>query len=156
MMNTQDWPVNRRASRLSFRKGGNLALLDADGSVLWTTATTATNTSAGAGVVAELWETGNLVLLDGKRRVVWQSFKHPTDTLLPGRPLTRYLRLVSRREERIYSSGYHVAHFNDDNVLSFIYDGPCTSSDYWPNPDLIWSHISVDFNLHMPLSDRYQ
>ncbi|XP_031503045.1 putative receptor protein kinase ZmPK1 [Nymphaea colorata] len=131
-MANRDWPVNRRASRLSFRKGGDLALLDADGSVVWTTAT---NTSSGAGVVAELWETGNLVLLDGGRRVVWQSFEHPTDTLLPGQPLTRSLRLVSRRAEGIYNSGYHVAHFNDDNVLSFIYDGPYTSSVYWPNPD---------------------
>ncbi|KAF3775447.1 G-type lectin S-receptor-like serine/threonine-protein kinase [Nymphaea thermarum] len=126
------WPVNRRASRLFFRKGGNLALLDADGNVVWMTATTATNTKAGAGVVAELWETGNLVLLDGERRV---SFEHPTDMLLPAQPLTRSLRLVSRRAEGIYSSGYHVAHFNDDNVLSFIYDGPYTSSVYWPNAD---------------------
>ncbi|KAF3787658.1 hypothetical protein EJ110_NYTH22773 [Nymphaea thermarum] len=134
-MANRDWPVNGRGSRLSLRKGGDLALLDADDSVVWTTATPTTTTSAGAGEVAELWETGNLVLLDGERRVVWQSFDNPTDTLLPGQPLTRSLRLVSRAAEGIYTTGYYVAHFNDDNVLSFIYDGPNTSSIYWPYPD---------------------
>ncbi|XP_049936688.1 putative receptor protein kinase ZmPK1 [Nymphaea colorata] len=134
-MADRDWPVNSRGSRLSLRKRGDLALLDADANVVWTTATTTTNTTAGAGEVAELWETGNLVLMDGDMRVVWQSFDHPTDTLLPGQPLTRSLRLVSRAAEGIYTTGYYVAHFNDDNVLSFIYDGPNTSSIYWPNPD---------------------
>ncbi|CAN6486745.1 unnamed protein product [Victoria cruziana] len=46
-----------------------------------------------------------------------------------------YKEGVSRAAEGNYSSGYYVAHFNDDNVLSFIYDGPPTSSVYWPNPD---------------------
>ncbi|XP_031503093.1 putative receptor protein kinase ZmPK1 [Nymphaea colorata] len=131
-MANRDWPVNSRTSRLSFRRRGDLALLDTDDSVVWTS----TNTdSTGAGVVAELSETGNLVVLDGEGRMVWQSFDQPTDTLLPGQPLTRAIRLVSRAAEGIYSSGYYAAHFNDDNVLSFIYDGPNTSSVYWPNPD---------------------
>ncbi|XP_031501737.1 putative receptor protein kinase ZmPK1 [Nymphaea colorata] len=119
-MANRDWPVNSRGSRLSLRKRGDLALLDADRRGVWTTATT----SAGDGEVAKLWETGHLVLMDGKRKLVWQSFDHPTDTLLPGQPLTRSLRLVSRAAEGIYTTGYYVAHFNDDNVLSFVYDGP--------------------------------
>ncbi|KAF3775445.1 hypothetical protein EJ110_NYTH49033 [Nymphaea thermarum] len=73
-----------------------------------------------AGVVAELQETGNLLLLDGERRVVWQRFDHPMDTLLPGQPLTRSLRLVSIAGKGISTKGYYVSHFNDDNVLSFI------------------------------------
>ncbi|CAN6486790.1 unnamed protein product [Victoria cruziana] len=136
-MANRDWPVNSRASHLSFpKRSGDLALHDADGSIVWTTtANTGSNDAGAAGAVFVLRETGNLVLLDEERRVVWQSFDHPTDTLLPGQPLTRSIRLVSRAAEGNYSSGYYVAHFNDDNVLSFIYDGPLTSSVYWPNPD---------------------
>ncbi|XP_031501732.1 putative receptor protein kinase ZmPK1 [Nymphaea colorata] len=131
-MANRDWPVNSRASRLSFQRTGDIALLDADGSVVWTT----TNKDrAGAGEVAELWETGNLVLLNRERGVVWQSFDQPTDTLLPGQSLSGSLRLVSRAAEGNHSRGYYVAQFNEDSVLSFIYDGPYTSSIYWPNPD---------------------
>ncbi|CAN6486783.1 unnamed protein product [Victoria cruziana] len=135
-MANRDWPVNSRASNPSFRKRGDLALHDKDGSIVWTTTTnTGSNDAGAAGAVLELRQTGNLVLLDEERRAVWQSFDHPTDTLLPGQPLTRSIRLVSSAGEGNYSSGCYVARFSDDNVLSLIYDGPFTSSVYWPNPD---------------------
>ncbi|XP_031501731.1 putative receptor protein kinase ZmPK1 [Nymphaea colorata] len=141
-MANRDRPVNRRASRLSFRRRGDLALVDADRTVMWTT----TNTDS-AGEVLELRETGNLVLLDGERKVVWQSFDQPTDTLLPGQPLTRSMRLVSKKAEGIYNSGYYSVHFNDDNVLSFIYDGPNTSSLYWPPPEnTVWENGRTRYN----------
>ncbi|XP_031504411.1 putative receptor protein kinase ZmPK1 [Nymphaea colorata] len=131
-MANRDRPVNSRASRLSFGKRGDLALLDADGSVVWTATS---SSSIAAAVRAELRETGNLVLVDGGGGVVWQSFDYPTDTLLPGQPLTRSMRLASRKAEGVYTTGYYRAYFNDDNVFSFIYDGPKTSSIYWPSPD---------------------
>ncbi|KAF3780890.1 putative receptor protein kinase [Nymphaea thermarum] len=138
-MANRDRPVNSRASRLSFWKRGDLALLDADGSIVWTATSSSSSgnssSSIGAAVRAELWETGNLVLVDGGGRVVWQSFDYPTDTLLPGQPLTRSMRLASRKAEGVYTTGYYRAYFNDDNVFSFIYDGPKTSSIYWPSPD---------------------
>ncbi|KAF3780883.1 G-type lectin S-receptor-like serine/threonine-protein kinase SD2-2 [Nymphaea thermarum] len=135
-MANRDRPVNSRASRLSFWKRGDLALLDADGSVVWTTTMSSGNSSnAEAAVRVKLRETGNLVLVDGGGRVVWQSFDYPTDTLLPGQPLTMSTRLASRKAEGVYTTGYYRAYFNDDNVFSFVYVGPKRSSMYWPNPD---------------------
>ncbi|CAN6486786.1 unnamed protein product [Victoria cruziana] len=133
-MANRDWPVNSKASQLVFGKRGDLVLLDMDGSIVWTTATTTTATTTGR-VLAKLMETGNLLLLDGDGRVVWQSFDHPTDTLLPRQPFTKSVRLVSRASQGVYTTGYYVAHYDDDNVLAFIYDGPNTSSVYWPSPE---------------------
>nr|XP_027093143.1 putative receptor protein kinase ZmPK1 isoform X3 [Coffea arabica] len=83
-----------------------------------------------------LQNNGNLVLTE-KDNVLWQSFDVPTDTLLPGQPLTRYTRLISSRSQNNYSSGFYKLFFDDDNVLRLVFDGPETSSIYWPDPWLL-------------------
>ncbi|CAN6461538.1 unnamed protein product [Victoria cruziana] len=133
-MANRDRPVNGRMSRLAFRRTGDVALIDADGSIVW-----ATNTSNVEGVVAEqmdVGDDGNLVVRDGSGKALWQSFDFPTDTLLAFQGMTRSKMLVSRRAAKDYSSGLFQFFFNDDNVLVFRYEGPELSSIYWPNPDL--------------------
>ncbi|KAK4797597.1 hypothetical protein SAY86_029923 [Trapa natans] len=74
-------PVKENAT-LTFGRDGNLALADADGTVVWQTGT------ANKGVVGlNLLQNGNIVLYDKKGKYVWQSFDHPTDTLLVGQTL---------------------------------------------------------------------
>ncbi|ONM39461.1 putative receptor protein kinase ZmPK1 [Zea mays] len=120
----QHSPVNKYGSRLSLNRDGNLVLTDTNGSTVWET-----KTSSGRHTTAALLDSGNLVIRDsssGSNKVVWQSFRSPTDTLLPGQELTKDTRLVS---------GYHHLYFDNDNVLRMLYDGPEITSIYWPSPD---------------------
>ncbi|KAK4755572.1 hypothetical protein SAY87_009329 [Trapa incisa] len=85
-------PVKENAT-VTFGPDGNLVLADADGSVVWQTAT------ANKGVVGlNLQQNGNIVLYDKKGKPVWQSFDYPTDTLLVGQKLnyTGPTRITSR------------------------------------------------------------
>ncbi|CAO2198160.1 unnamed protein product [Urochloa humidicola] len=119
-------PVNGRGSKISFRRDGGLALSDANGTTVWETKT------SGEDLFVSLLDTGNLVISPdpssspGAGRVAWQSFDWPTDTLVPSQPLTKETRLVS---------GYFSLYYDNDNVLRLLYDGPYTSSIYWPSPD---------------------
>jgi hypothetical protein len=96
-MRTPVWVANRdrpvsdpAASRLTTDADGNiiLILLDASGSIAWSTNATA-NTNAT--VAAVLHDTGNLVLAPSRHAsaVLWQSFDHMGDTWLPGGKLHR-------------------------------------------------------------------
>ncbi|CAO2183317.1 unnamed protein product [Urochloa humidicola] len=115
-------PVNGRGSRISFRRDGGLALADGNGSTVWET-----NTS-GEGLFISLLDSGNLVISSdpSSAAAAWQSFDWPTDTLVPSQPLTKDMRLTT---------GYFNLHYDNDNVLRLFYDGPDTSSIYWPSPD---------------------
>ncbi|CAO2204317.1 unnamed protein product [Urochloa humidicola] len=125
-------PVNGRGSRISFRRDGNLALADTNGTTVWETKT------SGEGLVISLLDTGNLVVISSNSdpssagaaaaaaAAAWQSFDWPTDTLVPSQPLTKHMKLVS---------GYFSLYYDNDNVLRLLYDGPEISSIYWPSPD---------------------
>uniref|UniRef100_A0ACD5XW54 Uncharacterized protein n=1 Tax=Avena sativa TaxID=4498 RepID=A0ACD5XW54_AVESA len=125
----RDEPVNGRGSRLTFQKDGGLALLDYNGTAVWSTNTTATRASH-----AELLDTGNLVIRDPDGRILWRSFDSPTDTLLPSQPMTRNTQLVSASARGLLYSGFYKLYFDNDNQLKLMYNGPEVSSIYWPDP----------------------
>ncbi|GAB2217677.1 hypothetical protein Droror1_Dr00000880 [Drosera rotundifolia] len=82
-----------------------------------------------------------------KQSKLWQSFDFPTDTMLPGQPLTKDLSLVSCRSQTNQSSGYYKLFFDNDNVLHLLFDGPLISSEYWPDPDLVsWENGRSTYN----------
>ncbi|KAJ1284624.1 hypothetical protein BS78_03G219200 [Paspalum vaginatum] len=118
-------PVNGRGSRITFGRDGRLALDDFNGTTVWDS-----QTSGGGALTISLLDTGNLVISDdpstGGGLPVWQSFDWPTDTLVPSQPLTKHTKLVS---------GYFSLYYDSDNVLRLLYDGPETSSIYWPDPN---------------------
>ncbi|KAL9994096.1 putative protein kinase RLK-Pelle-SD-2b family [Helianthus debilis subsp. tardiflorus] len=83
-------PVTKEAT-LELDRTGNLVLTEGR-TIAWTS-----NTS-GAGIQsAELLENGNLVMYTRDQNIAWQSFSHPSDTLLPGQPLTIDVELTSSR-----------------------------------------------------------
>ncbi|GMP97435.1 hypothetical protein CsSME_00045692 [Camellia sinensis var. sinensis] len=135
-MANRDQPVNGRLSKLSLLKDGNLILTDANNrwSIFWATNTASSSLS----LQLQLQNSGNLVLNDLEGGVnLWQSFDSPTDTLVPNQVLTRYTELVSKRSEANHSSGFYKLIFDRDNVLRLVFDGPETSSIYWPDPWLL-------------------
>ncbi|KAF6162000.1 hypothetical protein GIB67_021921 [Kingdonia uniflora] len=138
----RDHPVNGIGSSLSLVSDGNLLLTDAGQINIWVTSTISTSS-----VHLCLMDTGNLVLETSKNFILWQSFDSPTDTLLPQQPLTRNTKLVSSRTRGNYSSGSYSLYFDNDNVLRILFDGPMTSSIYWPDPSIsIWSAGRTTYN----------
>ncbi|XP_057952542.1 EP1-like glycoprotein 2 [Malania oleifera] len=112
----RDHPVREKAS-LSLRRDGNLVLADADGSLVWQTAT------ANRGVVGlKLLPNGNLVLHDKTGRFIWQSFDHPTDTLLAGQSLriNGHDRLISRSSDSDGSNGPYGIRLDREGFNSYI------------------------------------
>ncbi|KAL9315468.1 hypothetical protein ACSQ67_016469 [Phaseolus vulgaris] len=128
-MANRDQPVNGKRSKLSLTHDGNILLIDASLNTAWSS-----NTDSLDPVELHLKDDGNLVLRKLQGTVLWQSFDFPTDTLVPGQPLTRYTQLVSSRSHTNHSSGFYKLFFGDDNILRLVYDGPDVSSNYWPSP----------------------
>ncbi|XP_014516009.1 putative receptor protein kinase ZmPK1 [Vigna radiata var. radiata] len=133
-MANRDRPLNGKRSTLSLLTTGNLVLTDAGQFQVWSTNTAAESNQ----VQLRLYDNGNLVLLESRNSssevVIWQSFDFPTDTLLPGQPLTKSGSLVSSRSGSNYSSGFYRLFFDSENVLRIMYQGPQVSSVYWPDP----------------------
>ncbi|KAF4388072.1 hypothetical protein F8388_014755 [Cannabis sativa] len=132
-MANRDQPVNRRGSKL---------LLIEKRDQVWSTDTTpglGNRFCAGLVVKLHLHDSGNLVLRSavfGKHVTYWESFKFPTDTLLPNQNFTMNTNLVSSKSQTNYSSRYYNFYFDDDNILLLRFQGPdpLVSSVYWPAP----------------------
>ncbi|KAK9064218.1 hypothetical protein SSX86_015598 [Deinandra increscens subsp. villosa] len=88
----RDTPVNSSSGKLTMgnndnnNNNGNIILLDEAETAVWTS-----NISVPVGngnTVAQLLDNGNFVLRrENEENYVWESFKNPTDTLLPGMKL---------------------------------------------------------------------
>ncbi|KAM2088739.1 hypothetical protein ACFX1T_032775 [Malus domestica] len=128
----RDRPVNGLGSRLSLRRDGAMVLTDVDGTAVWGTNV---NSSSSRADTAVLLDSGNLVLKDKRGKVLWQSFDIPTHTLLPNQPFTKSKKLISTLGKGTFGTGYFSFSFDNDNVLKLMFDGPDTSSLYWPDPD---------------------
>ncbi|KAL7594361.1 hypothetical protein Lser_V15G31142 [Lactuca serriola] len=144
-MANRDIPVNGKHSKLSLHDDGNLVLEDADHSIVWSTETKSTNGSLNL----KLEDTGNLVLhqLNGVPGMLWQSFDYPTDTLLHDQLFTKDSQLVSSRSTSNFSSGFFRLYFENNNILSLLYNGPEITSVYWPPPYMkTWEAGRSTFN----------
>jgi hypothetical protein len=60
---------------------------------------------------------GNLVILDENYNSTWESFKEPTDTILPGQILHMSSTLRSRQSETNYSKGRFLLSLQKDGNL---------------------------------------
>ncbi|OMP03917.1 S-locus glycoprotein [Corchorus olitorius] len=129
----RDRPVNGKRSKLLILKTGNIILTDAGEYIIWSS--NSTDSESWSRLI--LLDSGNLVLQTLKNVTVWQSFDSPTNTLLPEQPLTRYKKLVSARSQTDPSSGHYKLMYDDDNVLRLVFDGPETSSIYWPDSTVL-------------------
>ncbi|KAK9167799.1 hypothetical protein Scep_002990 [Stephania cephalantha] len=140
-MANRDRPVNGKGSVLSLLGDGNLVLKDIGEIKTW-----ATDTNSPSQVELIMLDTGNLVLQTLGNEVLWESFKFPTDTLLPYQQIDRYTKLVSSRSHGDYSSGAYWFYFDNDNMLHLLYDGPQTSSLYWPGPTTCYPPDRYKYN----------
>ncbi|GAU51619.1 hypothetical protein TSUD_132320 [Trifolium subterraneum] len=83
----RDNPVKDNSSKLIISRDGNLALVNQNQTILWSTNTT--TKIAISSLIVQLLDDGNLVLKNEKQNntnenFLWQSFDYPSDTILPG------------------------------------------------------------------------
>ncbi|XP_051137958.1 G-type lectin S-receptor-like serine/threonine-protein kinase At5g24080 isoform X2 [Andrographis paniculata] len=100
-------------------------------------------------------ENGNLILYGPEQSITWQSFSHPSDTLLPGQPLTAALQLRSAKSPP--EEGYYTLKMLQQPTslsLALTYNlpevagapppeiEPAANLSYWTGPDI--SNVTGD------------
>jgi hypothetical protein len=94
---TEDKPAVK-GSKVELIADRGLVLTGPQGEELWTTNTTGT-------LYGYMNDTGNFLLQDSDYSNIWESFKYPSDTLLPTQIMERGGVLSSRRSETNFSKG---------------------------------------------------
>ncbi|KAG0462703.1 hypothetical protein HPP92_021179 [Vanilla planifolia] len=131
----RDSPVSRDAV-VRLDQTGNLQLLDRD-KLMW-----ASNTTGFGVEFVVMSDSGNLLLCtaNSSQPVAWESFRHPSDTLLPGQPLTASLELTSSKSQFGY---YCLKMLQQQTSLSLALtyilpeaDSTNTNFSYWSSPQI--------------------
>ncbi|XP_059309491.1 G-type lectin S-receptor-like serine/threonine-protein kinase LECRK2 [Lycium ferocissimum] len=102
------YPVPR-GSIVELNPQNGLILRDPQGKMIWSTSPIIASNVA----YAVMNNTGNFVLVGSDSSVLWESFRYPTDTLLPTQILEIDDKLVSRKSEPTnfdYDSEYYIGH----------------------------------------------
>nr|AFK47146.1 unknown [Medicago truncatula] len=89
-----------KGSKAELTANDGLVLTSPNGVRLWNTE--GLNVEVSRGV---LNDTGNFVLQDGKFNSLWETFKFPSDTLLPSQVVDKGRKLSSRLKETDFSKG---------------------------------------------------
>ncbi|XP_047967413.1 G-type lectin S-receptor-like serine/threonine-protein kinase At5g24080 isoform X1 [Salvia hispanica] len=138
-------PVSKDAI-LEFQPSGNLVLTDGRATV-WTS-----NSTTSGSPTAAMSDNGNFIIYGPNQTVAWQSFSHPSDTLLPGQPLTAALELTSSKSSS--RDGYYTLKMQQQPTslsLSLTYNlpespdsppEPLSNFSYWSSPDI--SNVTGD------------
>ncbi|XP_057952908.1 G-type lectin S-receptor-like serine/threonine-protein kinase LECRK4 [Malania oleifera] len=110
----EDYVPSPRGSKVELTSDRGLVLTGPQGENLWNSDPIITRVLRGV-----MNDTGNFVLEDGSSERLWESFKHPTDTLLPGQAMERDDRLYSRKTETNFSQGrFRLRLGSDDGDLA--------------------------------------
>ncbi|XP_017980173.1 PREDICTED: G-type lectin S-receptor-like serine/threonine-protein kinase LECRK4 [Theobroma cacao] len=108
------WYANRqnpaeRGSKVELTSTG-LVLKDPKGRVLWRSKSPKDDTQASN---AAMLDTGNFVIASRNSGNIWESFKYPTDTILPTQELDADSSLSSALTDRSYQEGKYQLRFNN-------------------------------------------
>jgi hypothetical protein len=101
-----------RGSKVELTADRGLVLTGPQGDELWRS-----NTITGTVAYGVMNNTGNFVLEDSNFNKIWESFKNPTDTLLPTQSMERGEVRYSRRSEANFSQGRFLLRLRDDGDL---------------------------------------
>ena len=96
-------------SELRLSSNNEFVLYDDEGKELWKPPRKGSKS-----ICAAILDNGNLVILDEQYNSIWESFKEPTDTILPGQILYMNTTLRSRESETNYSKGRFQLSFQID------------------------------------------
>ncbi|KAK4850823.1 hypothetical protein QYF36_010067 [Acer negundo] len=115
-------PVSANATLLFTAAEGRLVLQTAQGQD--TNITDIAQTAS----YASMLDTGNFVIYNSDGDILWQSFKYPTDTLLPTQTLLAGMELFSSVSETDQSTGFfHLKMQSDGNLVQYPKNTPDTA-----------------------------
>ena len=126
-------------SKLTQDSSSAFVLSDPNGKELWKAPRNGSKSSCAA-----LLDNGNLVILDERYNSIWESFKEPTDTILPGQILYMNTTLRSRESETNYSKGHFQLSFQlDGNFVLYSLSMPSEALDrpYFASGTLKWNSL---------------
>ncbi|KAM3323281.1 G-type lectin S-receptor-like serine/threonine-protein kinase LECRK3 [Capsicum chacoense] len=119
------YPVPRGSVANLHPKNG-LNLRDPQGKMLWSSGPIVSNVA-----YAVMNDTGNFILVGVDSSVLWESFRYPTDTILPTQILEIDNKLVSRKSEFSFSPGrFYLRMLNNGNLVLVTQSKP-TNFDYY-------------------------
>ncbi|OAY60100.1 G-type lectin S-receptor-like serine/threonine-protein kinase LECRK3 [Manihot esculenta] len=105
-----DDPV-QQGSKLQITANG-LVLADPSGQQIWTSGINQTSAAS----YGAMLDTGNFVVVGTNSNYLWESFKNPTDTILPSQTLEPGTALFSRLLETNFSRGRFELYFSDGDL----------------------------------------
>ncbi|XP_059281315.1 G-type lectin S-receptor-like serine/threonine-protein kinase LECRK3 [Lycium ferocissimum] len=115
-----------QGSRLNLDPQRGLILSDPQGTTLWRTDLVVGNID-----YALMNDTGNFVIMGSDSTdPLWESFKYPTDTLLPNQTLERGSFLVSQRSLANFTQGRFYLRMLDNGSLVLVTQSMPSNSDY--------------------------
>ncbi|XP_059278467.1 G-type lectin S-receptor-like serine/threonine-protein kinase RLK1 [Lycium ferocissimum] len=115
-----------QGSRLNLDPQRGLILSDPQGTTLWKTDLVVSNIDYGL-----MNDTGNFVIMGSDSTdSLWESFRNPTDTLLPNQELERGSFLVSQRSEANFTQGRFYLRMLDNGNLVLVTQSAPSNSDY--------------------------
>ncbi|KAK2664480.1 hypothetical protein Ddye_003054 [Dipteronia dyeriana] len=105
---------------------------------------------------ASMLDTGNFVLYNSDGGRLWESFKYPTDTLLPNQTLSAEMELFSSVSETDLSTGiFRLKMQSDGNLVQYPKNTPDTAPySYWSSGtygtgDKVTLNLDVDGSLYL-------
>ncbi|XP_043693348.1 G-type lectin S-receptor-like serine/threonine-protein kinase LECRK2 [Telopea speciosissima] len=102
-----------RGSKLQFTIDGNLQLNNPQGEEIWRA-----QSILGVVTYAAMLDTGNFVLVDRRNSVHrWESFKNPSDTILPSQILEPGSMLSSRQSTNYFRGRFQLRVLTDGNLV---------------------------------------
>ncbi|CAI9769426.1 unnamed protein product [Fraxinus pennsylvanica] len=114
-------------SKFQLTNDGKLILYNPQGQQIWMV-------NNGGSTCAAMLNSGNFVLINGDSNYIWESFRVPTDTILPGQSLGMDGNLNSRQSETNYTKGkFQLSLQKDGNLVLYTIFLPTgrESSAYW-------------------------
>jgi hypothetical protein len=104
-----------QGSELKQNSNSEFILNDPQGKELWKAPRNGSKS-----ICATILDSGNLVILDEQYNCIWESFKEPTDTILPGQILRMPSALRSHQSETNYSKGrFQLSLQTDGNLVLY-------------------------------------
>ncbi|KAL0379926.1 UNVERIFIED_CONTAM: G-type lectin S-receptor-like serine/threonine-protein kinase LECRK3 [Sesamum angustifolium] len=127
------WSLNDHqvpeGSRIELTNEGQLILYNSRGQQVWKAETGNERTACAA-----ILDSGNFVLINGASIYIWESFRLPTDTILPGQRLRKGGRLTSRQSDTASTEGRFQLRMQQDGNLvlySILLPTEVITDAYW-------------------------